>query len=84
MSSDADYMAFLDKANAQRDAGQQAQTLSTSANNIRTETVETGVSIPSSLKSIDAFYISETDEPFEPVVLKWDGAKKGVWPSDGM
>jgi hypothetical protein len=84
MSSDADYMAFLDKANAQRDAGQQqAQTSSTSSNKIRTETVHSGVSVPSSLESIDAYYMSETDEPFEPVVLKWDEAKKGVWPGDG-
>jgi hypothetical protein len=86
MSSDADYLSFLDKANAQRDAGTkpQAQSQAALGNQIRTETVETGVAVPKSLRSINVDYISETDEPFEPVVLRWDGAKRGIWPADGM
>jgi hypothetical protein len=83
MSSDADYMAFLDKVNAQRDGAQQAE-YSTSTSKIRTETVHTGVSVPHSLQSISANFISETDELFEPVVLKWNEAKMGIWPDAGM
>lgn len=82
MSSDADYMAFLDKVNAQRDGAQQAG-YSTSTSKISTETVHTGVSVPHSLQSISANFISETDELFEPVVLKWDRAKMGIWPDAG-
>jgi len=83
MSSDADYMAFLDKVNAQRDGAQQAE-YSTSTSKIRTETVHTGVSVPHSLQSISANFISETDELFEPVVLKWNEAKMGIWPDAGQ
>lgn len=85
MASDSDYMAFLNKANAQREAGsgQQAHTES-SQQQTRTKTVEPGTTVPSALKEVDAFYISETDEPFEPVVLKWEGAGQGKWPSSGI
>jgi hypothetical protein len=85
MASDSDYMAFLDKANRQRDAGNsQAHTESSApSKHIRTETVETGVKVPDVLKKVDTFYVSETDEPFEPVALKWEGASKGVWPGPG-
>ncbi|KAF7588686.1 hypothetical protein BBP40_005319 [Aspergillus hancockii] len=78
MSDDA-YMSFLDKANADLNtarANQQSQDSSA----VRTETVETGVRVPNPLKSVDAYYVSETDEPFEPVALKWEGASKGVFP----
>ncbi|KAI9368591.1 hypothetical protein BJX61DRAFT_537138 [Aspergillus egyptiacus] len=79
MSSDDAYMAFLNKANADLDSGrsQQATQQSSSA---RTETVDVNVSIPTPLTSVDAYYVSETDEPFEPVALRWEGAKNGVWP----
>ncbi|BAE59905.1 hypothetical protein AFCA_009116 [Aspergillus flavus] len=77
MSDDA-YMSFLNKANADLDTAraQQAQDSPT----VRTETVETGVSVPAPLTSVDAYYISETDEPFEPVALRWDGASRGIFP----
>ncbi|KAE8336421.1 hypothetical protein BDV24DRAFT_141721 [Aspergillus arachidicola] len=77
MSDDA-YMNFLNKANADLDAAraQQAQDSPT----VRTETVETGVSVPAPLTSVDAYYTSETDEPFEPVALRWDGASRGIFP----
>ncbi|KAJ5805181.1 hypothetical protein N7474_011068 [Penicillium riverlandense] len=77
MSSDDAYMSFLDKANADLDAGRASQPSST----IRTQTVHTALKVPAPLRSVDAYYVSETDEPFEPVALKWDGAAHGTWPS---
>lgn len=81
MSSDDAYMSFLDKANADLNAGRaQQQGASETA---RTETVDANTKIPASLQSVDAYYVSDADEPFEPVALRWDGASKGVWPSAG-
>jgi hypothetical protein len=80
-SSDADYLAFLDKANAQREAGA-SQTLSQSSEPY-TQTVDTGVRVPEALTSVDEYYVSETDEPFEPVALKWPEAAYGKWPGGG-
>ncbi|KAE8144653.1 hypothetical protein BDV25DRAFT_145409 [Aspergillus avenaceus] len=77
MSDDA-YMAFLDKASA--DLKEARSRLPPDADEVRTETVEIGVRIPAPLASINSFYISETDEPFEPVTLRWEGASKGVFP----
>lgn len=78
MSDDA-YMAFLDKANADV-SGQAPQGTDT----VKTETVHSSLSVPKPLQSVNTNYVSETDEPFEPVALKWDGAAKGAWPSPGM
>jgi hypothetical protein len=79
MSSDDAYMSFLDKANKDVSGDQSQQGAS-----VKTETVHSSVSVPKNLKSVDAYYVSDTDEPFEPVALKWDGAAKGAWPSTGM
>ncbi|KAI9934880.1 hypothetical protein ASPWEDRAFT_117760 [Aspergillus wentii DTO 134E9] len=79
MSSDDAYMAFLNKANADLNAGRSLQPEPTESA-VRTETVDVGVRVPAPLSSVDAYYISETDEPFEPVVLNWEGAKRGIWP----
>lgn len=79
MSDDA-YMSFLDKANADLNAGLKTQQ-GTEPN--RTETVDTTTQIPTPLQSVDSYYISDTDEPFEPVSLSWKGAKQGIWPSPG-
>ena len=85
MSSDDAYMSFLNKANADLSAGQQQQQPQ-GTSIARTQTVDANNQnqIPASLQSVDAFYVSETDEPFEPVVLGWEGAKAGVWPSHCM
>lgn len=80
MSSDDAYMSFLDKANADLNAGHTSQQ---GAASVRTETVDANVQIPAPLQSVDVFYVSDTDEPFEPVALRWEGAKRGVWPSPG-
>jgi hypothetical protein len=80
MSSDDAYMSFLDKANADLNAGRsQAQATETA----RTETVDANTQVPAQLQSVDAYYVSDADEPFEPVALRWEGAEKGDWPSPG-
>ncbi|KAJ5394515.1 uncharacterized protein N7487_012156 [Penicillium crustosum] len=77
MSSDDAYMSFLDKANADVSGSAPQQ----GAGTVKTETVHSSLSVPKPLQSVDAYYISDTDEPFEPVALKWDGAAKAAWPS---
>ncbi|KAJ5505050.1 hypothetical protein N7463_007924 [Penicillium fimorum] len=78
MLSDDAYMSFLNKANADSSGSQAPQQ---GAGTVKTETVHSSLSVPKPLQSVDAYYISDTDEPFEPVALKWDGAAKGSWPS---
>ncbi|GAB7352799.1 hypothetical protein MBLNU459_g3418t1 [Dothideomycetes sp. NU459] len=65
MSSDQDYASFLDKAN--QDTGA-SKTSNKDDKFARTKAVDT--TIPGSLKGLDAFYMSDSDEPFEPVALK--------------
>ncbi|KAL5363490.1 hypothetical protein BJX96DRAFT_178115 [Aspergillus floccosus] len=77
MSDDA-YMSFLDKANADLNSARAEKARRTSV--ARTETVHMNVRVPAPLTSVDGYYVSETDEPFEPVALRWEGATKGVWP----
>jgi hypothetical protein len=31
--------------------------------------------VPKSLEKVDEFFVSDSDEPFEPVSLKYDGEK---------
>ena len=72
MSSDAEYAAFLEKANegaqpaAQQDAGMKSY---------GTKSVNTAV--PKALESVEEYYVSDADEPFEPVALEYDGIAKG-------
>lgn len=80
MASDADYMAFLGKANADLKAGQGPQQ---GDSTIKTQAVDSSLSLPASLKNVDAYYVSESDEPFEPVLLRWKDASQGNWPSEG-
>ena len=80
MASDEDYAAFLDKANEDPSKG----VVSTqSSGKIQLKAVDHGVRVPAALKAAtsDAFYVSDADEPFEPVVLK--GAGKSL-PDEGM
>jgi hypothetical protein len=66
MSSDQDYADFLDKAN--QDTG--ASKASTQSTKVGTKAVDTEV--PKGLESVEEYYVSEADEPFEPVSLKWE------------
>lgn len=68
MSSDADYAAFLDKANEGTGAVEQQSSSKKSAG---TSSVNTAV--PKALEQVEEYYTSDADEPFEPVALKFDG-----------
>ena len=83
MSSDDAYMSFLDKANADLNAGRPQQQGASETETARTETVDANTNVPVALQSVDAYYISDADEPFEPVAMGWEGASKGDWPSAG-
>lgn len=69
MSSDADYAAFLDKANEGTGAAEQQ---SSSKKSVGTSSVNTAV--PKVLEQVEEYYTSDADEPFEPVALKFDGS----------
>ncbi|CAM1503859.1 Fc.00g014500.m01.CDS01 [Cosmosporella sp. VM-42] len=68
MASDEDYMAFLNKANQETAPAKTQQ-----SGTVKTKTVDGEV--PKALKNVckDAVYISDADEPFEEVSLKYDG-----------
>ena len=74
MSDDA-YSSFLDQAN--QDTG--ASKASSKSKTATTKAVDTDV--PVTLQKVDQYYTSESDEPFEPVSLKWSGANM---PSESM
>ena len=74
MSDDA-YSSFLDQAN--QDTG--ASKASTKSKSAATKAVDTDV--PATLQKVDQYYTSESDEPFEPVSLKWSGKNM---PSESM
>jgi hypothetical protein len=70
MSSDADYASFLDKAN--QDTGSAQQQSSSGKKSYGTKSVDTAV--PQALEKVEEYYVSDADEPFEPVSLKFDGS----------
>jgi hypothetical protein len=74
MASDEDYMAFLDKANKDPNEGA-AKTQG--KGRVELKALDQGVKIPAALKKAtsDAFYVSDADEPFVPVCLKFEGKK---------
>ena len=74
MSDDA-YSSFLDQAN--QDTG--ASKASTKSESAAAKAVDTDV--PVTLQKVDQYYASESDEPFEPVSLKWSGKNM---PSESM
>ena len=74
MSDDA-YSSFLDKAS--QDTG--ASKASTQSKTASTKAVDTEV--PATLQGVEQYYVSEADEPFEPVSLKWEGRNM---PSESM
>jgi hypothetical protein len=79
MASDEDYMAFLDKVNQDLGTGSVKAKGST---NGELKATDAGVEVPAVLMEAtkDAFYISDSDEPFVPVCLKLKG--KGL-PDEG-
>jgi hypothetical protein len=69
MSSDTDYASFLDKANQGTGAAEQQTSAKKSYG---TKSVDTAV--PKALEQVEEYYISDADEPFEPVALRYDGS----------
>lgn len=81
MASDEDYMAFLNKANADVSAGGGRAT--TQAGSGPFKAVDAGSEVPKEIREAcrDTFYVSEADEPFEGVSLRWT-AESGL-PDEG-
>ena len=73
MSSDADYAAFLDKANQDPSEGH-AKT-SGAGKKGELKTMDQGVEVPHGLAKVadTTVYTSDADEPFVPVALKFGG-----------
>ena len=82
MSSDEAYTSFLDKANEDPNASvpEGARTMATDRF-MGTRTIDPKQEVPTVLNNVEEYYVSDTDEAFEPVALNWDGAKSGRWPS---
>ncbi|TVY42363.1 Uncharacterized protein LSUB1_G001493 [Lachnellula subtilissima] len=70
MASDEDYASFLDKANEDPSAG---TAKSQGKGKVELKAVDTDVPAPLTKATKDAFYVSDADEPFEPVALKFSG-----------
>ena len=70
MSSDDAYSSFLDQAN--QDTG--ATKASTQSTSQKVSSEATDTEVPTALQNVESYYVSEADEPFEPVSLKWDGS----------
>ena len=82
MASDEEYMAFLDKANADPSAGVPTAAASSSGGGggaIKLKAVDHGVGIPHELRAPtereEWIYVSDADEPFVAVSLKLPGGK---------
>jgi len=80
MASDDDYAAFLDKANQDPNEG---VSKTQSSSKVELKAVDKDVDVPACLKKAtkDAFYVSDADEPFEPVCLKLSGK---TLPDEGL
>lgn len=76
MASDEDYSNFLEKAN--QDTGASRASTQTKSKTVGTKSLDTDV--PKQLEGIEEYYVSEADEPFEPVSLQWN--ENGL-PSEG-
>lgn len=83
MAGDDDYMAFLDKANEDPSAGA-AQSSQSQPGKKELKAADHGADIPQPLVAAtkDAFYVSDSDEPFVPVSLTW--SKGQGLPNEGM
>ncbi|KIX05467.1 uncharacterized protein Z518_06339 [Rhinocladiella mackenziei CBS 650.93] len=76
MSDDASYAAFLDKANADPKASISQSTSTSQSRSKFDPTTSTSSSLPPSLQCLpDVTYTSDTDSPFEPVLLNYSGYK---------
>ncbi|PFH62073.1 hypothetical protein XA68_15281 [Ophiocordyceps unilateralis] len=75
MASDEDYMAFLDKANKDLSEGQAAAQRSGGDDKFAFKAVDQGSAVPAAIRDVckKEVYVTDADEPFEEVSLKWTG-----------
>jgi len=76
--SDADYAAFLDKANQDPNEG---YVKSTGNKSTEFKAQDQGIEVPKAIEEVlkqDKVYVSDADEPFVGVALAWDEAGKGL------
>ena len=81
MASDLAYASFLERAN--QDTGSQAVKSGGDSFHVSTN-VSKDEPVPQVLKDTEEYYVSETDEVFEPVTVRWEGAREGIWPTESM
>lgn len=76
MASDEDYMSFLDKTNQDLSDGQALAKRQEAQSNAVFKTTDAGTQVPKVIKEAceDAVYVTDADEPFKEVSLKWDGS----------
>ena len=83
MASDQEYSDFLNKANADPNEGRASTASKSQGSKIEFRATEKGVEVPKVLKEAcegeGIYYMSDADEPFEPVALSSDGG----WPKEG-
>jgi len=87
MASDDDYLAFLNKAN--KDPSEGRATTTATDTNSPFKTTSAGVAVPRVLQAVTQreglVYVTDADEPFFPVALKFAGEEgKGGLPDEGM
>ena len=83
MADDNSYMSFLEKANQPLTGYSTASKIETPAEK-QLKTLDVGLEVPKAIQSVlekDVVFVSDADEPFEGVSLKWD---KEELPSAGM
>lgn len=75
MASDEDYAAFLEKANADPNEGVAKTKDKKAEGSAKLKAVDSGAKVPKGLKEAvkDQVFVSDSDEPFEPVSLKLEG-----------
>lgn len=81
MASDEDYMNFLNKANEDASGGS-ATTQSSGQHKFKT--TDSGKQVPQAIQKAikNEVYVTDADEPFEGVALKWTG--DGGLPDEGL
>lgn len=80
MASDDAYLAFLNKANQDPSEGRAAAATATTDSSGPFTTTSAGVEVPRVLREVtqrdDLVYVSDADEPFYPVALRFDGGEE--------
>lgn len=85
MATDDSYMEFLKKANGDPSAGLSSAASHGDKDKKELKAADQGAEIPEALLAAtkDAFYVSDSDEPFVPVSLAWENGEglpdEGRW-----